>query len=98
MPVHKPARTEVGQMGRGINSTKDERMGEAAPFEFTAWTADNHLRHSRFVALRDGPDIGHAGGVDGNAAKRKLAPDQWTIGLNIWNSKKASSTARSIAS
>jgi bifunctional non-homologous end joining protein LigD len=24
-----------------------------AQFEFLEWTADNHLRHSRFVALRD---------------------------------------------
>ena len=22
-------------------------------FEFTEWTPDNHLRHSRFIALRD---------------------------------------------
>ncbi len=25
-------------------------------FEFTEWTPDNHLRHSRFVALRDDKD------------------------------------------
>jgi len=43
-------------MGRGINSSKDERMGEAAPFELTEWTPDNHPRHSRFVALRDDKD------------------------------------------
>jgi ATP-dependent DNA ligase len=23
-------------------------------FEFLEWTADNHLRHSKFVGLRDG--------------------------------------------
>jgi len=22
-------------------------------FEFVEWTSDNHLRHSRFIALRD---------------------------------------------
>ena len=25
-------------------------------FEFLEWTADNHLRHTRFVALRDDKD------------------------------------------
>jgi ATP-dependent DNA ligase len=25
-------------------------------FEFVEWTADNHLRHSRFVGLRDDKD------------------------------------------
>jgi ATP-dependent DNA ligase len=25
-------------------------------FEFVEWTPDNHLRHSRFVALREGKD------------------------------------------
>jgi bifunctional non-homologous end joining protein LigD len=24
-----------------------------AQFEFVEWTPDNHLRHSRFIALRD---------------------------------------------
>jgi len=24
-----------------------------AQFEFVEWTADGHLRHSRFIALRD---------------------------------------------
>jgi bifunctional non-homologous end joining protein LigD len=29
---------------------KPELVGQ---FEFVEWTADNHLRHTKFVALRD---------------------------------------------
>jgi ATP-dependent DNA ligase len=29
---------------------KPELVGQ---FEFVEWTSDNHLRHSRFIALRD---------------------------------------------
>jgi ATP-dependent DNA ligase len=32
---------------------KHELVGQ---FEFFEWTPDNHLRHSRFVALRDDKD------------------------------------------
>jgi len=27
--------------------------GVVAPIEFLEWTGDNHLRHTKFVALRD---------------------------------------------
>jgi bifunctional non-homologous end joining protein LigD len=47
-----------GRWGQGLTKT---RMAECrwlkpqlvAQFEFLEWTEDNHLRHSRFVALRD---------------------------------------------
>ena len=47
-----------GRWGAGLTS---EKMGECrwvkpeliGQFEFVEWTADNHLRHSRFLALRD---------------------------------------------
>jgi bifunctional non-homologous end joining protein LigD len=47
-----------GRWGAGLTS---EKMGECrwtkpaliGQFEFVEWTADNHLRHSRFMALRD---------------------------------------------
>jgi bifunctional non-homologous end joining protein LigD len=30
-------------------------------FEFLEWTADHHLRHSRFVGLRDDKSAGDVG-------------------------------------
>jgi hypothetical protein len=43
-------------MGRGPDSGEDENCRWLKPvlvgqFEFVEWTPDNHLRHSRFVAL-----------------------------------------------
>jgi ATP-dependent DNA ligase len=48
-----------GRWGQGLTATKMEECRWLKPvlvgqFEFTEWTPDNHLRHSRFVALRDG--------------------------------------------
>jgi len=47
-----------GRWGQGLTAAKMEESGWLKPvlvaqFEFTAWTPDNHLRHSRFVALRE---------------------------------------------
>jgi bifunctional non-homologous end joining protein LigD len=47
-----------GRWGQGLTAAK---MGECrwlrpvlvGQFEFVEWTQDNHLRHSRFVALRE---------------------------------------------
>jgi hypothetical protein len=47
-------------------------------FEFLEWTADNHLRHPRFVGLREDKGRGTFGGVEvvdekSGRAERKLA-------------------------
>jgi ATP-dependent DNA ligase len=49
---------KAGRWGAGLTASK---MAECrwikpqmvAQFEFVEWTADGHLRHSRFIALRD---------------------------------------------
>jgi ATP-dependent DNA ligase len=48
----------TGRWGQGLTAAKMEecRWLKAAlvgQFEFVEWTPDNHLRHSKFVALRD---------------------------------------------
>jgi ATP-dependent DNA ligase len=47
-----------GRWGAGLTAAKMKDCRWLNPllvgqFEFTEWTPDNHLRHSRFVALRD---------------------------------------------
>jgi len=47
-----------GRWGAGLTAAKMEDCRWLKPvlvgqFEFTEWTPDNHLRHSRFIALRD---------------------------------------------
>ena len=47
-----------GRWGQGLTAEKMAECRWIKPvlvgqFEFTEWTPDNHLRHSRFVALRD---------------------------------------------
>jgi len=49
---------KAGRWGAGLTAAKMEdcrwlKPQLVAQFEFTEWTADTHLRHSRFVALRD---------------------------------------------
>jgi ATP-dependent DNA ligase len=49
---------KAGRWGAGLTAQKmvecrwlkPELVGQ---FEFVEWTGDNHLRHSRFIALRD---------------------------------------------
>jgi ATP-dependent DNA ligase len=48
----------AGQWGQGLTAIKMKDCRWLKPvlvaqFEFLEWTPDNHLRHSRFVALRD---------------------------------------------
>ena len=48
-----------GRWGAGLTAAKMKECRWVKPvlvgqFEFTEWTPDNHLRHSRFVGLRDG--------------------------------------------
>lgn len=50
-----------GRWGAGLTAAKMKDCRWLEPvlvgqFEFTEWTPDNHLRHSRFVALRDDKD------------------------------------------
>jgi bifunctional non-homologous end joining protein LigD len=52
LPKKKP-----GPGGVGLYHSEDERLPVAetllvGTFEFVEWTADNHLRHSKFIALR----------------------------------------------
>lgn len=47
-----------GRWGQGLTAAKMEECRWVKPvlvgqFEFAEWTPDNHLRHSRFVGLRD---------------------------------------------
>ena len=50
-----------GRWGAGLTAAKMKDCRWLKPvlvgqFEFTEWTPDNHLRHSRFIALRDDKD------------------------------------------
>jgi bifunctional non-homologous end joining protein LigD len=47
-----------GRWGAGLTTAKMKECVWLKPvlvgqFEFLEWTGDNHLRHSRFIALRD---------------------------------------------
>jgi bifunctional non-homologous end joining protein LigD len=49
---------KAGRWGAGLTAAKMSECRWLKPelvgqFEFVEWTSDNHLRHSRFVALRD---------------------------------------------
>jgi bifunctional non-homologous end joining protein LigD len=50
--------TKSGRWGQGLTKAKMAECQWLKPvlvgqFEFLEWTADNHLRHSRFIGLRD---------------------------------------------
>ena len=50
--------TKSGRWGAGLTKAKMADCRWLKPvlvgqFEFLEWTGDNHLRHSRFIALRD---------------------------------------------
>jgi bifunctional non-homologous end joining protein LigD len=50
-----------GRWGQGLTAAKMKECRWLKPllvgqFEFAEWTPDNHLRHSRFIALRDDKD------------------------------------------
>jgi DNA ligase D-like protein (predicted ligase) len=51
--------SKSGRWGQGLTKDKMRECRWLAPvlvgeFEFLEWTADDHLRHTKFVALRDG--------------------------------------------
>jgi bifunctional non-homologous end joining protein LigD len=52
---------KAGRWGEGLTAKKMQECRWLKPvlvgqFEFLEWTADDHLRHTRFVALRDDKD------------------------------------------
>jgi len=58
--------TRAGRWGEGLTAAKMENCRWLKPvlvgqFEFVEWTPDKHLRHSRFVALRDDKKAGEVG-------------------------------------
>ena len=58
MPIRKLAREERRALGRWPNVSKMAECRWLKPrlvgqFEFVEWTEDNHLWHSRFVALSE---------------------------------------------
>jgi bifunctional non-homologous end joining protein LigD len=55
--------SKEGRWGQGLTAAKMKECRWLRPvlvgeFEFLEWTADDHLRHSRFVALREGRNAG----------------------------------------
>lgn len=57
-PFDNLPEAKSGRWGAGLTATKMADCRWLKPtlvgqFEFTEWTPDNHLRHSRFVALRE---------------------------------------------
>jgi ATP-dependent DNA ligase len=60
-PFSNLPETSGGRWGQGLTATKMKDCRWLRPelvgqFEFTEWAQDNHLRHSRFVGLREGKD------------------------------------------
>ena len=53
--------SKSGRWGQGLTAEKMKECRWVKPvlvgqFEFLEWTGENHLRHSRFIALRDDRD------------------------------------------
>ena len=58
MPVANLPEAKSGRWGVGLTAAKMKdcrwlRPVLVAQIEFLEWTGDNHLRHTKFVALRD---------------------------------------------
>jgi len=58
MPVCEPSREKSGRWGQGLTKAKMAECRWLKPvlvgqFEFVEWTPDDHLRHSRFIGLRE---------------------------------------------
>jgi ATP-dependent DNA ligase len=54
----EPAEARSGRWGQGLTKAKMAECQWLKPelvgqFEFLEWTADNHLRHSKFVGMRE---------------------------------------------
>jgi ATP-dependent DNA ligase len=57
VPVRQPA-GQSGRWGAGLTKAKMAECRWLKPvlvgqFEFLEWTGDHHLRHSKFIALRE---------------------------------------------
>jgi ATP-dependent DNA ligase len=57
-PFSNLPESRSGRWGQGLTASKMKECRWLRPvlvgqFEYVEWTPDNHLRHSRFVALRD---------------------------------------------
>jgi ATP-dependent DNA ligase len=57
---------KAGRWGVGLTAEKMKECRWLKPvligqFEFVEWTADGHLRHSRFMGLREDKEPGHVG-------------------------------------
>lgn len=53
LPEQKIGRWGVGLTAAKMKGCKWLKPVLVAQFEFAEWTPDNHLRHSRFIALRE---------------------------------------------
>lgn|SRR5215813_15201911 len=53
LPEARPGRWGAGLTAAMMKKCRWVKPVLVGQFEFPEWTADNHLRHSRFVALRD---------------------------------------------
>lgn len=61
MSLREPSGTDRRPLGTGPDSPEDEgvwgvRPSAVAEVEFLKWTDANHLRHTKFVCLRDDKD------------------------------------------
>jgi len=57
-PVVNQPESKSGRWGAGLTKAKMKDCRWLKPvlvgqFEFPEWTGDNHLRHSKFIALRE---------------------------------------------
>jgi bifunctional non-homologous end joining protein LigD len=58
MPIREPSGEEGRTLGRGLTTERRSNAGGLKPelvgqLEFVEWTEVNHLRHTKFVGLRD---------------------------------------------
>jgi DNA ligase D-like protein (predicted ligase) len=54
LPETRPGRWGVGLTAEKMQDCRWLKPIIVGQFEFVEWTPDNHLRHSKFIALRDG--------------------------------------------
>lgn len=63
-PFANLPKKKSGRWGLGLTAQKMKDCCEIKPklvgrFEYVEWTPDDHLRHSRFVALREDVEAGN---------------------------------------
>jgi ATP-dependent DNA ligase len=61
LSVRKSSEAKSGRWGVGLTASKMRECHWLKPvlvgqFEFAEWTGDSHLRHSKFIALREDKD------------------------------------------